>query len=70
MTDDALVVGARPRDQAAHEGYVDRETRQRTPHFGAYEDFPDSPAAYRDQTDGTLERLFRAATFHAQSRIY
>jgi hypothetical protein len=45
------------------------ELSQGTPHAGAYSDFPDGPSAYRDHTDGTLEKLFRAATLHAQDRI-
>lgn len=70
MTSNGLEAEARPTNQASHIGAAKGETSKRLPHFGAYEDFPDSPAAYRDQTDGTLKRLFRAATFHAQSRIY
>ena len=70
MTSGFVEERVRPLAEATRRGVVDREASQRIPHFGAYEDFPDSPAAYRDQTDGALERLFRAATFHAQSRIF
>ena len=72
MTSDVFEPGVRPRAEPANRGAVDWEASRRMPHFGAYGDFPDSPCAYRDQTetDKTLEKLFRAATFHAQSRIY
>jgi hypothetical protein len=58
-----------PRSQAENRRIGNPEGRHRPPHFAAYDDFPQSPSAFRDQADLTLERLFAAATFHAQSRI-
>jgi hypothetical protein len=69
MTTDTLETGARPWTKATRESVTDTEQNQRRPHSGAYNDFPNGPIAYRDQTDATLERLFRAATSHAQDRI-
>src|SRR5215472_2513420 len=70
MTDDVLGSVVRPRDETVRTGPTLPRANPNTRHFGAYEDFPDSPVSYRNQSEGTLEKLFRAATFHAQSRIY
>jgi hypothetical protein len=69
VTTNVLETGARWWTRRTRDNVVGSEATQETPHAGAYNDFPDSPTAYRDQADGTLERLFRAATAHAQDRI-
>lgn len=48
---------------------TDREKASDTLQNGPYSQFPDSPAAYRENTDTTLEALFRGAVAHAQARI-
>jgi hypothetical protein len=68
-TTNVFETGARRWSKATRDNFAEAKANEPTSHAGAYNDFPDSPTAYRDQADGTLEKLFRAATSHAQDRI-
>jgi hypothetical protein len=64
MTTNVLETGARWWTRRTRDDVAASEANQRTPPANAYNDLPDSPTAYREQADGTLEKLFRAATSH------
>jgi hypothetical protein len=69
MAADPLEPRSAPWTQAGSRRIETQPETPRTPHSAAYDNFPHSPSAFRDQADQTLERLFATATLHAQSRI-
>jgi hypothetical protein len=69
MTANVFETGTRRWTENTRENDAHPERNRGTPHAGAYNDFPDGPSLYRDCAEGALEKLFRAATLHAQDRI-